>query len=82
MIRRVLNSLNIKKTKLSRRKNKKNLNLMFVVIILKLKLQKRKLRVLIWIIAIITFLKTRKIKCLINSKTEENFISQVLIKNA
>ena len=27
-------------------------------------------------------LKTREIKCLINLKTEENFISQTLIKNA
>ena len=31
---------------------------------------------------IITFFKTRKIKCLINLKTKKNFISQTLIKNA
>ena len=31
---------------------------------------------------IIMSFKTRKIKCLINSKAEENFISQALIKDA
>ena len=30
---------------------------------------------------IITFFKIRKIKCLINSETEKNFILQTLIKN-
>ena len=71
-----------KKTKSSRRRDEKSSSLMFVVTALKLKLRKRRSRVLIWIIAIITFLKTRKIKCLINSEVKENFISQTLIKNA
>ena len=31
---------------------------------------------------IITFFKTRKMKCLINSETKKNFISQILIKDA
>ena len=39
-IRRVLNTQNMKKTKLLRRKNEKSSNLMFVVTTLKLKLRK------------------------------------------
>ena len=74
MIQRVLSTSNIKKMKSSRKRDEKSLNLMFVVTTLKLKLRKRKLRVLIWIIAIVTSFKTRKIKCLINLKTKKNFI--------
>ena len=70
------------KTKSSRRKDGKSSNLMLAVTTLKLKLRKRKSRVLIWTVAIITFFKTREIKCLINSEAKKNFISQVLIKDA
>ena len=70
-----------RKTKSLRKRNEKSSSLMLVVTALKLKLRKRRLRVLIWTTAIITFFKTREIKCLINSEVKENFISQTLIKN-